>query len=214
MRTGDMSLASITEEATSLSTNARGLSGTLSEPSLRLLTTLTYRLSPFCSGNATALLQSALDVLPNLPEPTCPECKPKIALMTIEPDALEMFRNSPLATHFTIDPLPPPPGGLRGHNQKDFNAETESDILDDTLTMLRDIAVLSRNADAFVVSANSNVGVIALIMGGPGQQISSVDFRFKPTTRSVNSLHFAQTSARLIDGPCSADRCRNTLQAS
>lgn len=122
-------------------------------------------------------------MIPHLPEPTCPECKPRIALMTIEPDALELFRASPLATHFTIDPLPPPPGGLRGHTQKDFNQADENEILDDTFAMLRDIAVLSLNADGFVVSANSNVGVVALVLGGPGRPISSVDFRFKATTR-------------------------------
>lgn len=152
-------------------------------------------------------------MIPNLPKPTCAECKPRIALMTIEPDALDLFNDSPLAQHFDIQPLPPPPGGLRGHNQKDFNAGSEQDILDDTFTMLRDITVMSLYADAFVVSANSNVGVIALILGGPDAQISSVDFRFKATSRSAcflripNSL-YSQSSA----GPCPSTSPESSCQ--
>lgn len=145
-----------------------------------------------------------MNTISGLPSPSCTTCKPTIALMTIEPDALSLFQSSPFSHHFNIFALPPPPGGLRGHTQKQFNQAESAEIVDDTFTMLRDISVLSLKADAFVVSAASNVGVVAIALGGPERPVHSVDFRYKATTRcaAVCCSVVLKLTRRSFAGPC------------
>lgn len=204
-----MSLVCIIEEAISYCASAPGQSGKsyyFSDNSSALRVSCASFLS---SGNATALLETAMNTIASLPPASCTSCKPTIALMTIEPDALSLFQASPLSHHFNILALPPPPGGLRGHTQKQFNQAESAEIVEDTFTMLRDISVLSLKADAFVVSAASNVGVVAIALGGPERPVHSVDFRFKATTRCVSSTIHWYIRCSLITSLL-AGRCKST----
>ena len=53
----------------------------------------------------------------------------------------------------------------------------------DTLTMMRDMMVLALHADAFILTASSNVGLVGLMMAGPERVVRSTDQRFLPLTR-------------------------------
>lgn len=103
--------------------------------------------------------------------------------MTIEPDALELFQSDPLSAAFDIQPLPPPTSGLKGHRQATFNSWPIEERIDDTRVLLRDLTLLSLHADAFIVSGSSNVGIMAMLLGGPSKVIQSIDWRFMATTR-------------------------------
>lgn len=135
------------------------------------------------SGNSTIYLEAALEILHKLPPSSCSDCKPVLALMTIEPDALELFQSNPLSAAFDIEPLPAPASGLKGHTQQSFNAWPIEERVDDTRTMMRDLTVLSLHADAFIVSGSSNVGITAMMLAGPSKLVQSVDWRFMATTR-------------------------------
>ena len=135
------------------------------------------------SGNATIYLQAANELLTRLPAPSCPSCTPTIALMSIEPEALDLFEGDLLASSFNIRQLPIPTKGLTGHNQHDFNTWPVEDRIADTMVMLRDLTVLALHADAFIVTGSSNVGIAAMMFGGADKVIWSTDWRFQPTTR-------------------------------
>lgn len=122
-------------------------------------------------------------MLDRLPEPSCTSCKPTLALMTIEPDAQKLFERDSLAGAFDIKPLPPPQSGLKGHDQTEFNSWPIKERIDDTMTMLRDLTVLSLHADGFIVTGSSNVGVMAMMLGGPTGNVHSLDWRFQATSR-------------------------------
>lgn len=142
-------------------------------------------------GNSTRYLTAALETSQKLKDSFCYNCKPVLALMTIEPDAYDLFAADPLSEHFDIQLLPPPPSiGLMGHRQDEFNAMARSAVVESTLTMLRDITVLSVQADAFIVTASSNVGRVAIMLGGPNKLVRSIDRIFQPTTRQV--MHYVE----------------------
>jgi hypothetical protein len=47
--------------------------------------------------------------------------------------------------------------------------------------MLRNLMVLSQHADAFVVSSSSNLGRLAILLGGEDGNVKSKDLRFFAT---------------------------------
>jgi hypothetical protein len=102
--------------------------------------------------------------------------------MTIEADVQELFQQEPLANVFDIRMLPPPPDGFVGHDQHAFNEWPVEDRIEDTMTMLRDLTVLAIHADAFIMTGSSNVGVTAMMLGGPMKVLRSIDQRFQATT--------------------------------
>jgi len=103
--------------------------------------------------------------------------------MTVEPDALELFQSNPLGAQFDIRTLPAPAHGYKGHDQHGFMDWPIEERIEDTLVMMRDLMVLALHADAFILTASSNVGVVGLMMGGPERLIRSTDQRFLPLTR-------------------------------
>lgn len=103
--------------------------------------------------------------------------------MTVEPDALELFQSNPLADQFDIKTLPPSEYGFQGHDQRSFMDWPIEQRIGDTLTMMRDMMVLALHADAFILTASSNVGLVGLMMAGPGRVVRSTDQRFLPLTR-------------------------------
>lgn len=62
------------------------------------------------SGNATLYMLAVQEALDQLPTPSCTTCKPTIALMTVEPEALQLFLDEPLSAQYNIRSLPPPVG--------------------------------------------------------------------------------------------------------
>lgn len=140
------------------------------------------------SGNATIYLETAISTLEQLPEPSCSTCKPTIALMTVEPEALGLFQENPLAERFEIKTLPPSVHGFQTHDQFDFMEWPVEQRIDDTLTMMRDLTVLALHADAFILTASSNVGIVGMMMAGPERIVRSTDQRFLPLTRVSQSL--------------------------
>lgn len=141
-------------------------------------------------GNSTRYLTAALETSHVLKGSFSPNSKPILALMTIEPDAYNLFAADPLSEHFQIQLLPPPSIGLFGHKQEDFNAMERATVVESTLTMLRDISVLALQADAFIVTASSNVGRVSIMLGGPDRLVRSIDRIFQPTTRQV--MHYVE----------------------
>lgn len=108
--------------------------------------------------------------------------------MTVEPEALQLFRSNPLAAAFDIQTLPPSSHGFAGHDQYGFMEWPLEQRIDDTLTMMRDLMVLALHADAFVLTASSNVGLVGMMMAGPERIVRSTDQRFLPLTR-VSVFH-------------------------
>lgn len=100
--------------------------------------------------------------------------------MTIEPDALSLFRRDRLAHHFDIKLLPPSSYGFQGHDQDSFGQWSADDRLESTRTLLRDMSVLTLHADAFVVTGSSNIGLVSMMLGGLDHIVASADYRFRP----------------------------------
>jgi hypothetical protein len=123
--------------------------------------------------------------------------------MTVEPDAYDLFKADPLSKDFDMQLLPPPADGLHGHTQREFNQQDREQIIENTMIMLRDITVLAIHADAFIVTASSNVGSaflsrpgtcrkltwnragISVTLGGPDRIVRSIDKIYSPTTKPL-----------------------------
>ncbi|GAA5939727.1 hypothetical protein JCM1841_003561 [Sporobolomyces salmonicolor] len=144
---------------------------------------------PVVGGNITHHCATAWDAVPrpwlNTPRRHRGTLKPRLLLMTTEPDALDQFRADPACQRFDVEPMPS--RGSKGEFwQSSFNALPLDERLDDTRNLLAEAEILANYVDAAVVSVNSNVGRLILLRGGvpravEDQAIRSVDVYFHPT---------------------------------
>ncbi|SCV72254.1 BQ2448_4948 [Microbotryum intermedium] len=106
----------------------------------------------------------------------------------------------------------PRPGLASGFSQSEFNRLPMLERVIHTRTFIRDLTLFSRDADAFIVSGSSNIGRLAMLIGGYeatvgpkdeegrslGGRIRSIDAHWFPTAYSEALYH------TVIDQPQSA----------
>ncbi|GAA5868969.1 hypothetical protein JCM1840_000435 [Sporobolomyces johnsonii] len=143
----------------------------------------------YTCGNITHHCATAWDAVPrswlNTPLRHKRTLKPRLLLMTTEPDALDQFRADPVCQQFDVE-LMPSRDTKEEFWQSNFNALLLDERLDDTHNLLAEAEILANYVDAAVISANSNVGRLILLRGGVrravyDQAIHSVDVYFHPT---------------------------------
>ncbi|GAA6002536.1 hypothetical protein JCM10207_001168 [Rhodosporidiobolus poonsookiae] len=150
--------------------------------------------SQLSCGNITLHCETALNTLPTL-SPLFPNfdldrahpAKPRLLLMTAEPDALKKFRDDPVCQKFELLGFEDEVEG-KGFVQDEWNRQSELARLEDTRRMLSEGDLLTNRADAFVVSANSNSARFMLVRAGPARTgvglapavVRSVDIPWHP----------------------------------
>ncbi|GAA5983225.1 hypothetical protein JCM11641_006856 [Rhodosporidiobolus odoratus] len=133
-------------------------------------------------GNITLHLQTALESIPSISSAKSP--KPRLLLMTVEPDAFEVFKADPLASNFEMVELER--GGVnKAFVQDEWKSLPETDRLEDTHRMLTQGDLLANYVDAAIVSANSNSARLMFTRAGPARvldesRVRSVDIPWHP----------------------------------
>ncbi|GAA6027321.1 hypothetical protein JCM8097_002591 [Rhodosporidiobolus ruineniae] len=147
--------------------------------------------SQLSCGNITLHCETALETLATV-SPSFPSfelsrlspSKPRMLLMSIEPDALQVFKNEPLCQSFDIVELERRPND-KHYNQDQWKLLPAEAKIEDARLLITQGDLLANYVDAAVVSANSNSGRFMMVRAGPARVtdkhlIRSVDIYWHP----------------------------------
>ncbi|GAA5967924.1 hypothetical protein JCM3765_001789 [Sporobolomyces pararoseus] len=140
--------------------------------------------SQLSCGNVTHHCATAWDSLPPADLAATQAPKPRLLLMTTEPDALDLFRADSSCQRFDVQPLEDLEK-KQSFVQDQWNSKTDLERLEDAQSMLVGSDLLSNHVDSAVVSPNSNLARIIMTRAGPGRvkeqgKIRSVDIYWHP----------------------------------
>ncbi|GAA6062899.1 hypothetical protein JCM10212_004348 [Sporobolomyces blumeae] len=144
--------------------------------------------SQLSCGNVTHHCVTALDALPavHLSNPTLSTSeKPRILLMTTEPDALALFRQDDVCRQFDVELLEADAEEKQSFIQDEWNALSDAARAADAQSMFVGTELLANYVDAAVVSPNSNLGRVIFARAGPRRVtqeglLRSVDIYWHP----------------------------------
>ncbi|GAA5987768.1 hypothetical protein JCM5350_005357 [Sporobolomyces pararoseus] len=140
--------------------------------------------SQLSCGNVTHHCATAWDSISSTDSPSPQAAKPRLLLMTTEPDALDLFRADSFCQRFDVQPLEDLEK-KQSFVQDQWNSQTDSERLEDAQSMLVGSDLLSNHVDSAVVSPNSNLARIIMTRAGPRRvkdegKIRSVDIYWHP----------------------------------
>ncbi|GAA5910793.1 uncharacterized protein JCM6883_000319 [Sporobolomyces salmoneus] len=142
--------------------------------------------SQLSCGNVTHHCVTAWDSLPS--STSSLTTKPRLLLMTTEPNALSLFASDPICQRFSLELLEHSSEGegeKQSFVQDEWNHQSDLQRLQDAQSMLVGSEILSNHVDAAVVSPNSNLARIIMTRAGPRRvkeegKLRSVDIYWHP----------------------------------